>query len=103
MIARATAIAQLALRFARVERVTRHEDGVRPETDTDHSIMLALVACDLAPEGLSRPRVAEFSVVHDLVDEVKSRLEKDPTVPWGTPLTALAHEAAADVLPEEEE
>lgn len=39
----------------------------------------------------------------DLVDEVKSRLEKDPTVPWGTPLTALAHEAAADVLPEEEE
>lgn len=68
MIARATAIAQLALRFARVERVTRHEDGVRPETDTDHSIMLALVACDLAPEGLSRPRVAEFSVVHDLVE-----------------------------------
>ena len=77
MIARATAIAQLALRFARVERVTRHEDGVRPETDTDHSIMLALVACDLAPEGLSRPRVAEFSVVHDLV-EAYSRRRVDP-------------------------
>lgn len=68
MIARAASIAQLALRFARVERVTRHEDGVRPETDTDHSIMLALVACDLAPEGLSRARVSEFAVVHDLVE-----------------------------------
>lgn len=65
---RAASIAHLALRFARVERVTRHEDGVRPETDTDHSIMLALVACDLAPDGLNRARIAEFCVVHDLVE-----------------------------------
>lgn len=65
---RAQDIAQLALRFARVERVTRHEDGIRPETDADHVVMLALVACDLAPDGLNRGRVAEFAVVHDLVE-----------------------------------
>ena len=68
MLARAQQLAILALRFSRVERVTRHEDGVRPETDSDHSIMLALVACDLAPPGLSKARIAEYAVVHDLVE-----------------------------------
>lgn len=65
---RASQIAALALRFARVERATRHEDGVRPETDSDHSIMLALVACDMAPAGLSKARIAEYAIVHDLVE-----------------------------------
>lgn len=68
MIVRATLLARLALQFSRVERVTRHEDGERPETDSDHSIMLALVACDLAPSSLRSGRIAEFSVVHDLVE-----------------------------------
>ena len=68
MIARAQALAALALRFSRVERVTRHEDGVRPETDADHVVMLALVACELSPAGLSQPKIAEFAIVHDLVE-----------------------------------
>lgn len=67
-LARAASIAKIALKLSRVERATRHEDGVRPETDTDHSIMLALVACDFAPAGLRRDRIAEFAVVHDLVE-----------------------------------
>ena len=67
-LSRATALARLALKFSRVERVTRHEDGIRPETDSDHTIMLSLVACDLCPEGLDRGKVAMFCVVHDLLE-----------------------------------
>lgn len=58
----------LALQFGRVQRATRHPDGVRPETDTDHTVMLAIVACEIAPAGLSRSKIAEFAVVHDLVE-----------------------------------
>lgn len=67
-LAKAASIAKIALKLSRVERLTRHEDGVRPETDAEHSIMLALVACDLAPAGLRRARIAEFAVVHDIVE-----------------------------------
>lgn len=67
-LARALDITRLALQFARVERVTRHEDGVRPETDSDHTVMLGLIACDLAPRALNVGRIAEFSLVHDLLE-----------------------------------
>lgn len=67
-LSRALMLARVALRFARVERSTRHEDGVRVETDTDHTVMLALVACELAPAGLDRAKIAAFAVVHDLVE-----------------------------------
>ncbi len=68
---RSIQICQLALAFGRVERVTRHEDGVRPETDTDHTIMLCLLACDLAVSldlWLDVGLVCQLSVVHDLVE-----------------------------------
>jgi putative hydrolase of HD superfamily len=82
----------LALQFGRVNRATFHEDGERPETDTDHTVMLGLVAASLAEKlrpmrvwsqskrepservylhsinGLSTARIAEFAVVHDLVE-----------------------------------
>lgn len=67
-LVRAARLAKLALQFGRVERITLHEDGLRPETDTDHTVMLALIACDFAPEGLNRGRIAEFAIVHDLVE-----------------------------------
>jgi len=67
-LSRATRLATIALAFGRVERATRHEDGVRPETDTDHTIMLGLVACELAPAHLDRTRIAAFALVHDLVE-----------------------------------
>lgn len=68
MIEHALKIVRLALRFARVERVTRHEDGIRPETDADHTVMLTLLACEFAPTLLDRGRIAQFATVHDLVE-----------------------------------
>lgn len=68
LVGRATELADLVLRFGRVERATAHPDGVRPETDTDHTVMLAIVACDLAPPDLDRGLIAQFALVHDLVE-----------------------------------
>jgi 5'-deoxynucleotidase YfbR-like HD superfamily hydrolase len=67
----AIALAHLALALGRVDRITRHEDGVRPETDTDHTMMLTLVACQLAPSRMDRSKICQFAVVHDLVEAVK--------------------------------
>lgn len=46
-----TQIADLALRFGRVDRATLHPDGVRHESDTDHTVMLVEV---LRPELAGR-------------------------------------------------
>lgn len=65
-------VARLALRFGRVERATFHEDGVRPETDSDHTVMLLLLALELAsthPEwGLRIDRLMVLGLVHDLAE-----------------------------------
>jgi 5'-deoxynucleotidase YfbR-like HD superfamily hydrolase len=68
VLSRALTLARISLAFGRVERATRHEDGVRVETDTDHTVMLGLVACELAPRALDRAKVAAFALVHDLVE-----------------------------------
>jgi 5'-deoxynucleotidase YfbR-like HD superfamily hydrolase len=64
-------VGRLILRFAKVNRVTRHEDGVRRESDTDHTTMMAVSAPALAerlyPE-LDRGLIAQFAIVHDLVE-----------------------------------
>lgn len=64
-------LGKLSLAFGRVNRITCHPDGVTPESDTDHTVMLGLVACAFAerfaPE-LDRGRIAEFALVHDLVE-----------------------------------
>lgn len=65
---RTARLASFLLQFARVERVTLHPDGIRPETDSDHTIMLAVIACDLCPPSLNRGVVAGFAIVHDLVE-----------------------------------
>lgn len=68
-------LAKLALRFSRVERATFHEDGVRPETDSDHTVMLGLVACQLAPQAHAAQHeklsaeYPEFSVTLGLLRE----------------------------------
>lgn len=58
----------LALRFGRVDRLTRHEDGMRLESDSDHTVMLGLVACSLASEftTLDVGKVAALALVHDI-------------------------------------
>lgn len=61
----------LALAFGRVDRITCHPDGVTPESDTDHTVMLGLVACAFAERfapTLDRGRIAEFALVHDFVE-----------------------------------
>jgi putative hydrolases of HD superfamily len=73
---RATAAAlvaagQLALAFGRVLRITYHPDGATPESDTDHTVMLGVIACALATEhfpGLDVGLVAQYALVHDLVE-----------------------------------
>lgn len=67
-LARATQLARIALAFGRVGRATRHDDGVRVESDTDHTVMLGLVACELAPPHLDRGHIAIFALVHDLAE-----------------------------------
>lgn len=75
-------LAQLALQFGRTNRATYHEDGETPESDTDHTVMLGLVACAVAErvnavrikadpryaEVLDLGRIAQFVYVHDLVE-----------------------------------
>lgn len=64
-------LAALCLRLGRVDRATRHEDGSRPETDTDHTVMLGIVACACASRcapHLDVGKIARFSLVHDLVE-----------------------------------
>jgi putative hydrolases of HD superfamily len=61
----------LSLAFGRVNRITFHEDGVTPESDTDHTVMLGLVACAFAHRhlpALDVGLIAQFALVHDLVE-----------------------------------
>lgn len=69
-------LAELALAFGRIDRTcVTHPDGT-PESDTDHSIMLAWVAPSLADiinrrVGYQRHntmRVAAYAAVHDAVE-----------------------------------
>jgi 5'-deoxynucleotidase YfbR-like HD superfamily hydrolase len=63
-------LGHLALAFGRVDRITYHEDGVTPESDTDHTVMLGLVACAFAARhlpDLDLGRVAQYALVHDLL------------------------------------
>ena len=65
-----TQVAALSLAFARVNRATLHPDGVRPESDSDHTVMLALTALHVAtmhPElNLDGATLALLALVHDL-------------------------------------
>jgi 5'-deoxynucleotidase YfbR-like HD superfamily hydrolase len=65
-------IGRLVFQFARVNRVTYHEDGVTPESDTDHTVMLSVCACALGgklyKDTLDLGLVAQFAIVHDLVE-----------------------------------
>lgn len=61
-------LGRLCLQLGRVTRATYHEDGRRPETDTDHSLMLSVVACtvaELVAPHLDRGLIVQFCVVHD--------------------------------------
>lgn len=64
-------VGRLILTFARVNRVTLHGDGVTPESDTDHTVMLSVCACALASKlypSLDIGKVSQFATIHDLVE-----------------------------------
>lgn len=64
-------LGQLSLLFARTNRITLHEDGLTPESDTDHTVMLGLCACAIASSyapHLNLGKIAQFALVHDLVE-----------------------------------
>lgn len=61
----------LAAQFATVKRITFLADGTTLESDTDHTVMIALVACAVAAKydpRLDVGLVAQFALVHDLVE-----------------------------------
>lgn len=65
---RIQAIADLTLALGEVNRATQHPDG-RAETDTTHTVMLSLIAADLAPdEGVEVADAVLFALVHDLAE-----------------------------------
>ena len=91
MLNRAQAIADLVLALGKVNRATWHPDGT-PETDTTHTVMLALLAADLAPEAdppLDRGEVALYAIVHDLVEAYAG----DTNTARGLSLDAMASKA----------
>lgn len=61
-------LAELSMRFARINRaVVGHPDGT-PESDSDHTVMLGWLACALAAQWyphLDLGLVAQFALVHD--------------------------------------
>jgi 5'-deoxynucleotidase YfbR-like HD superfamily hydrolase len=64
-------LGRLTLAFRRVDRITYHENGTTPESDTDHTVMLGLVACAFAARhipDLDLGKVAQYALVHDLVE-----------------------------------
>jgi putative hydrolase of HD superfamily len=64
-------LGSLSLDFGRVDRITFHQDGTTPESDTDHTVMLGLVACAFAEHALpdlDRGLIAQYAFVHDLVE-----------------------------------
>lgn len=64
-------LGRLALLFGRTNRATYYEDGVTLESDTDHTTMLALIACAYASRFVPRldiGKIAQYSLVHDLVE-----------------------------------
>jgi putative hydrolase of HD superfamily len=62
-------LGRLALAFGRIDRTAvYHPDGVTPESDSDHTVMLGWLACALAARcfpDLDLGLVAQFALVHD--------------------------------------
>lgn len=63
-------LGEVALAFGRVNRITYHPDGSTPESDTDHTVMLAMIACAAATADptLDLGLVAQYAIIHDLVE-----------------------------------
>lgn len=67
-LAKMQAIARLVMELGDVTRATFHPDGKTPETDTTHTVMIALFAIELCPPELDLGHVLSLAIVHDLVE-----------------------------------
>lgn len=66
-------LGEMALTLGMIQRVTRHSDGITIESDTTHTVMLALLAGTLRDRWypwLDFGRVLWASLAHDLVEVV---------------------------------
>lgn len=82
-------MARLVLSLGQVRRATMHVDG-EPESDTTHTVMLVLVAMDVAARAGYNPGLAaQFAAVHDLTEAYAG----DTNTAYG--LSAEAAEAKA--------
>lgn len=80
-------LGEMAMRFARVERVPRYDAESR-ENDAEHSFMLSLIATEIAAtyySDLNVGLVAQFATVHDLIE-----LETDDVATYLLDEAALA-------------
>jgi putative hydrolase of HD superfamily len=67
-----TQIAALTLKLGEVDRITQHPDG-RAETDTTHTVMLALCALEMynhvsSEHTLDPYKLVVYALVHDLLE-----------------------------------
>lgn len=74
-------LSSLCLNFGLIERRTLHHDATTPETDTTHTVMLAVIAGTLRARWyphLNEARVLWAAMVHDMVE-----VEAGDTMSWG--------------------
>jgi 5'-deoxynucleotidase YfbR-like HD superfamily hydrolase len=64
-------LSKLCLQFARINRVTYKDESGTPESDTDHTFMLSMIACSVAsrylPE-LDLGKVSQYALIHDFIE-----------------------------------
>lgn len=58
-------IAEIVFKLSAVTRATRNPD-LRPETDVEHSMILAMLVVELCPPGIDRNKAVVLAVLHDL-------------------------------------
>lgn len=58
-------LARLTMGLGEIERAVQHPDG-RQETDSTHTLMLAMFACEYAPESWNRATLVRLAWAHDL-------------------------------------
>lgn len=64
-------LSELLMQFATINRATYLDTNGTPESDTDHTVMLSVIACAVAASyepHLDLGKVAQFALVHDLVE-----------------------------------
>lgn len=97
-------LGDLALRLSRVERITFHPNGRRPETDSDHTVMLGLIAPAFAHRFLPQldlGLIAQFALIHDLVEAYAGDTPTLNLTEEGYALKRMKEQLAANRITEE--